>query len=140
MFKFEERTCVCGEKFDALDFWDVDARCGDCAMRGYNERLAAINAEKPYRIDSIGGAMPTQAEGEWPDGQKFYFRARHGEWWLYLDPDDPIGKWDADARGDDPSHGCMDNADVLAILDAHLAATTDPRRTDAATTNGAHDA
>jgi hypothetical protein len=122
-FRFEQRTCRCGEAFDALSIWPDDVKCSGCGGRDYDERIRRINEGRPYRVDSIGGMCPTQAEGEWVDGRLFYFRARHGQWWLYIDESDPVGKWDADIEGDDPTHGAMSDAEVLSILDAHAASS-----------------
>lgn len=131
-FNWEKRTCGwCGAEWEALDFWAADMPCGKCKTAAYNERLRAINASRPYRVDSIGGACPTQAEGFTKDGRPFYFRARHGEWTLDVGevgwPDYtnwPIGDaWNTGrevAAGDDPTEGWMEPDDVLAILDAHL--------------------
>jgi hypothetical protein len=121
MFKFEKRTCSCGDEWEALTFWPEDSVCGKCGAKEYAERLARINEGRPYVIDKIGGACPTQAEGTWIDGRRFYFRARHGRWWLYIDAEDPVAKWEYDLRGDDPSGGFMKYEDVLAILDDYAA-------------------
>ena len=129
-FNWETRACgECGNEWEALDFWEADMVCGTCKTKRYEARLAAINAAKPYSVASLGGACPTQAEGRTANDRPFYFRARHGEWDLRLgNATDPTyypdwdGWGDIVASGEDGSEGWMDEAEVLAILDAHLPA------------------
>lgn len=130
IFEWQKRTCPgCGDTFDALALWDADTPCGDCGRKRYEQRLATINEGRPYTVESIGGACPTQAEGRTPDDRPYYFRARHGEWTLrvgepgwptcLLDwPDDGDGTY-VDS-GDDDTHGWMENPAVLAILDRNF--------------------
>jgi hypothetical protein len=127
-FEFENRTCgTCGMSWQALTFWDEDVPCGDCNLKAYEHAIAEMNSTRPFKILSIGGACPTQAEGLTSDDRPFYFRARHGEWRLEVgevgDPADYC-QWPEEgavvAAGDDQSNGWMENDDVLAILDAHL--------------------
>lgn len=122
-FKFEDRTCRrCGSEWSALAFWAEDMPCHDCGRRDYDEALAAVNdAGRPYQVTEIGGACPMQVYGDWIDGQRFYFRARHGSWSLRVDPDDPV-LGEQIASGDDPSHGWMEWDDALALIDASAAA------------------
>lgn len=115
-FEFETRTCKCGNEWEALDFWAEDMPCHDCGRRNHQQIIDDLNATRRYHIDSIGGMCPTQAEGEWIDGQKFYFRARHGEWLLRVDPDDAV-MGTVIAGGDDPTHGSMSYDEVVAVLD-----------------------
>lgn len=75
-------------------------------------------------VTSIGGMCPTQAEGTM-GGNPFYFRARHGHWTLTVvkpgcdavlpdDRDDVVLYQD----GDDATQGWMQEAAVMAILQA----------------------
>lgn len=132
LLEFETRACPrCAVPFDALAFWSDDAVCDKCGMDDYQAHLASINAGRPYVVEDIGGACPTQATGRTAGDRPFYFRARHGDWTLNVgEPGWPeYRNWPGDAawnhglvaQGDDPSGGDMDDADVLAILDEHLA-------------------
>lgn len=128
VFEMETRTCAtCGQRWEALTFWRTDMPCSDCGLAAYRARLAEVSATRPYTIDSLGGACPTQAEGRTDDDRPFYFRARHGEWTLSVGdvgaPIDSVYDFDGNrAEGDDPSGGFMEWDDVLPILDAHLGA------------------
>lgn len=119
----ERRMCACGETFDAFPLWGPDAVCRTCARRRYIERMERLNAGRPYLLRTIGGACPTQAEGETADGREFYFRARHGKWSLQVAAapgQDAIEDGPVVAAGDDPSGGFMTDEDVMSILDAAL--------------------
>lgn len=74
-----------------------------------------------YKIESIGGVCPTQAEGTLSDGKHFYFRARHGEWTLTVAEDrNDVYLGPVMAIGDDPTFGSMSDKAVIAILDEYL--------------------
>lgn len=130
----ETRTCPdCGKPFDALAIWDKTVPCDECGRKRYEARMEHLRAGRDYTIDELGGACPTQAMGRTADGRPYYFRARHGEWTLEVGEHDfptdysdwPASRHDADhfliASGDDESHGWMNDSEVLAILDEHLA-------------------
>lgn len=123
---FEDRVCTCGRTWSALTFWADDATCDACGRVEYAKRLEAANADPRFTVSEIGGAMPTQAQGVYENGQPYYFRARHGSWVLHLgvaggptDYEDWFGEGVIVADGDDPTHGCMADEDVLAILAAN---------------------
>lgn len=84
-----------------------------------------MTTTRPYTVDTLGGAMPTQATGTWIDGQRFYFRARHGRYTLEVHPTDPVNHGTTITEGTDPTNGTMTDCQVLAILDA-AARTTRP--------------
>lgn len=118
----------CGGEFRGLSFW---TRCDRCSKRASEVRLAKLQRGRPFTINSLGGACPTQADGRLRDGRPYYFRARHGSWTLDvgLDPSWPVrySRWpehDYDAvlvaQGADESGGWMEDDEVLAILDEHL--------------------
>lgn len=72
------------------------------------------------RIEAIQtcGACPTQYEGT-IEGERFYFRYRHGFWSVRFHPTDEWNDeaWvDGDNLGDDLD-GCMGYADVMDILE-----------------------
>lgn len=117
MFKAVVRECPeCGRDWDSLQIWPEDMPCHDCSRQSHAAMVAGLNEGRPYVIESIGGMCPTQAEGTWVDGQRFYFRARHGTYTLQVDPDDAVGgEWIA--GGDDPTHGSMSPEEVVAVLD-----------------------
>lgn len=84
-----------------------------------------------YTVDSIGGMVPTQAEGTTADGRPFYFRARHGVWRFTVAPaggtfDDAVAAVQGSRswHGKDPSFGCMTDPEVREILDRCLAGVT----------------
>lgn len=77
-------------------------------------------AARGYVLESIGGVCPTQAEGVWVDGERFYFRARHGWWTLQVGPEDAVEGREI-ACGEDETRGAMSDAAVIAILDAAAA-------------------
>lgn len=127
----EPYTCQdCGKECRGLSFW---VTCDRCGQRRFEERMARARAGRPYVIEELGGACPTQAIGRTESGRPYYFRARHGDWTLEVgEPDFPTdyvhwpsdrNDWDAYliAEGDDPSCGWMEDDEVLAILDKHLA-------------------
>lgn len=124
---WEQRVCpACGREFGAFGIWPDDAKCDSCSRVAYRKRMEDINSPRNFRVVSIGGACPTQSEGVTAGGRPFYFRARHGEWVLRLGPQGApadYSEWSDDAvvvaLGDDPSGGWMEDAEVLAILDAH---------------------
>jgi hypothetical protein len=129
-FDRETRTCPsCDREWQALAIWVADMRCDDCQRSAYAQRLAEINENRSYTVESIGGACPTQADGRTADGRPFYFRARHGEWAIKVGPADaptnytnwPSRGEELVAHGDDPSGGFMEWVDVVNHLDAHLA-------------------
>ena len=121
---------TCGKKCTGLPFWTI---CTECSRAAYEKRMAEIRRRSAYTVSSIGGMCPTKAEGRTVGGRPYYFRARHGDWTLEVGhlnfPTDygswPFvrGDWNAFlvASGDDPTHGGMSDAEVLAILDEHLA-------------------
>lgn len=80
-------------------------------------------------VTSMGGVCPTQAEGEM-DGNPFYFRARHGVWNLTVVKPGCDAAWPKKddvlltLDGDDPTHGWMNDLDVMAILAAAFDAVT----------------
>lgn len=81
-------------------------------------------------VTSIGGMCPTQAYGTM-NGSPFYFRARHGVWTLDVTPPgvDPVAPRQGEALlsmdGDDPTHGWMDESDVMSILQQAFKALTE---------------
>lgn len=79
-----------------------------------------------FTVETIGGCFPVQAEGRTSADRPFYFRARHGVWTLSVghigDPTD-LRHWTTDeqiAGGADTTSGCMDEAEVRAILRQYL--------------------
>lgn len=129
LLDWETRTCPeCGKEWEALVLWDQDMPCNACGTARYEKRLTEINTGRPFTVESIGGACPTQADGRTGEDRPFYFRARHGWWALKLGPvgaptcyvDWPDGVAELIAEGDDPSAGFMEWDDVLVHLDAHL--------------------
>ena len=120
-FTFVKRACTrCGREYEALEWWEKGL-CGKCSLDDYNAMITRLSVGKPYSIDSIGGMCPTQAEGLTQDGRYFYFRARHGQWTLHATPEhDDVYLSPPIASGEDETHGNMEAAAVVAILDEHL--------------------
>lgn len=86
-----------------------------------------------YTFELTCPSFPTQAEGRTADDRPWYFRARHGEWTLEVGDygwPTPLLEWPDNgavlsgelivAKGDDPTHGQMDEDDVHAVLTEHL--------------------
>ena len=67
-------------------------------------------------VDWVGGACPTQSEGT-VSGVPYYFRARHGDWYLNVG-EKSVFSPDFRMIGDDPSCGFMEDEDVMVILRA----------------------
>jgi hypothetical protein len=69
------------------------------------------------------GAMPNQAYGTL-NGQRFYWRARHGDWTLYTATSDEElfipGRFTIAADGEDPKAGWWDDAECRTHLTALL--------------------
>ena len=93
------------------------------------------NTASAFTVENIGGACPTQAEGRYTESDRpYYFRARHGAWSLTIgDPGWPTDylAWpkvdpathppiEHTAEGEDPTHGWMEESDVLAIIAANV--------------------
>lgn len=120
VLQFEDRVCsACGSSWQALAMWERTL-CGECARVARTAELAAYSATRAYVVTELGGACPTQAQGVTAGGDRFYFRARHGEWALWVDPVDAVRAVEPVAQGEDPAGGWMSDDEVLAVLDAHL--------------------
>lgn len=91
-----------------------------------------------FTILSVGGYCPCQAHGYVRDGimkhkstYAFYFRARHGEWYISVGPvnephddkyDMPKEPSEVVAQGEDDDDGWMDPTDAVALIKEHLGA------------------
>lgn len=125
----EPYTCQdCGTECVGMSSW---VTCDECGTKRFKARMEKARAGRDYSIEELGGACPTQAQGRTVDDRPYYFRARHGTWTLQVgqpgwptDYCDWPTSWEDDstyvAQGDDESHGWMEDADVLALLDRHL--------------------
>lgn len=82
-----------------------------------------------YRLTSGPcGQMPVQAEGRTTANLPFFFHARGGGWTVRVSHPNQPTSFDLSAPdtvyvadGDDPTMGCMERQDVLAVLDEVLA-------------------
>jgi hypothetical protein len=90
-------------------------------VRAMLPRFALVD----FTVDRISGACPTQAEGRLADGRPFYFRARGGDWSVFVGPSgsDAGGEWIGLAAhlfavGDDPTEGRMTDSEVGAVLES----------------------
>lgn len=86
----------------------------ESAKRIMPEHPIFLGTEDGLAVDWVGGSCPTQSEGTvW--GERYYFRARHGEWYLNIGGSavfDPTLR----LTGEDETAGFMEDESVLYIL------------------------
>lgn len=70
--------------------------------------------DEGLNINYMGGACPTQSEGQ-IQGVPFYYRARHGSWYLSIGAD-PVMDGEIKLVGDDPHAGFVPDEDVMPVL------------------------
>lgn len=93
----------------SLAMLDIEA-----ARRIVPDHQIFTREDPPLAVSWVGGACPTQSEGEM-SGEPYYFRARHGDWYLNIGGAD-IFKPVFRMTGDDPSCGFMEDDEVMPVL------------------------
>lgn len=86
----------------------------EAAQRILPDHPIFTGGHEGLHVNWVGGACPTQSEGT-ISGVPYYFRARHGEWYLNVG-EKSVFSPDFRMTGDDPSAGFMEDEDVMAIL------------------------
>ncbi|OXM73752.1 MULTISPECIES: hypothetical protein [Amycolatopsis] len=87
-------------------------------VEGWRRLLAELEAEG-WQATLTSPAAPVQLEGRLPEGERFYFRARHAHVLLSVGGDDPadVGAWEGEVPFEGASYlAAEDGAPVIRLL------------------------